>query len=157
MDAIDAGINIDVAYDTTPERALYSFILKNQEFTTEGAQYIGERPAFMRVKANEIDLHDWDQYDRENWEPNSRGGPPTIDTTVRYDPPAREDQRVLFALKNVWTVLKFRETHPDTADRAYVSFRFTIQLPPAVLDGEKIWDGDHYWRCERKRTELLDE
>lgn len=64
MAKIDAGINIDVAYDTTPERALYSQIMKNPELSLEGAEYIGEKPGFMRVKANEWDLHDWDQYDR---------------------------------------------------------------------------------------------
>lgn len=161
MAKIDAGINIDVAYDTTPERALYSQIMKNPELSLEGAEYIGEKPGFMRVKANEWDLHDWDQYDRADEAERGRpkDGGPTIRDRIQADLGA--DPRRELVIENVWTVLKLQNP-PDSASegRAYVNFSFMLQFRESEADGENTADislGDHIWKCKRVDTELLEE
>lgn len=159
MAKIEAGINIDVAYDTTPERALYCQIMKNPELELGGAEYIGERPGFMRVKENEFDLHDWDQYDRadEGKRPSSKDDPPAIRKKRRHDLAA--DPRLELVIENVWTKIKLQNPPERGSGRAYVEFFFFLQYRKSEVggvNGGEILPGDHIWRCERKSTRLID-
>lgn len=153
--------SVGVAYGTTPESALYATIQQHPEFTTRDAEYIGERPGFMRVKANEFDLHDWDQYDRadEGKRPSSKDEPPAIRDKVRSDLAA--DPRHELLIENVWTNLELHNP-PDRASegRAYVNFFLYLPFRESEFYGEKtaeIVRGDHIWRCEQKSTSLIDE
>ena len=75
-----------------------------------------------------------------------------FDTLVVADAPMTPDQRIHITLSNVWLEVPFGD------GRADVKFKFGIQLRESELeDDDELREGDHHWRCERMKTETIDE
>lgn len=152
MAKVESGVDVDVAYGETPESALMSILAKQPAFDTKDAEYVGERPGFMDVKAGMyFNDHDWEQYARgEPSHKEVKGGSPHIHERIVYDKPMTEDQRIQIRLTNIWAEVNRGD------GRVEVKFQFSVQLRESELKGEMdLRDRDHHWRCERMSTEPI--
>lgn len=155
---------IDYGYGDTPEEALRCVLERQPAFASD-AEYLTSRPEFMDVKADEFDLHDWNQYkqprdDEEEYFVSTLGpedGPRVNFRRVR-DTPDDQDDRYRLQIQNVWLNVASSDENRGRFD---VDFSFSLPLRESWL--EEPEDGsvrvrhprgsEIVWMCERRSTE----
>lgn len=154
MAKLSSGFPIDVAYGSTPEKAILSLLLKHPEYTTEDPEYLGERPTFADVDAAAFQTHDWEQYDRGETGGDGQRDPITVKTRGAVDPlgDGVEAQKRLL-LTNVW----LNVGHVESGRRDKLNVMISTQLR------ERAWSGDDgprngelIWRCERITSRIIE-